>query len=398
MAYNVQFLKGTAEGYAALGTKDANTFYYTGSDLYLGEIKLSSAADLTAALTRLGTAEGDIDNLEAAVGTLDSLSTTAKSDLVSAINEVLGIANSAASSGAVTITTATTPTDGYLKTYVVSQYDKEVGKIDIPKDLVVESGSVVTNPDGQAEGTYIKLVITNQTDPIYINVKDLVDIYTAAKNATQIQLAVSANNEISATIVAGSVGTTELADSAVTTAKIADANVTLAKLSSTLQTSIGKADTAVQTVATGSTNGTVAVDGTDVAVKGLGSAAFVADSAFDTAGAASAVLGTASDAASANTVYGAKAYADSLGSNYEATGTAATKIAELDATVSQTASADNGNIAVTVVETDGKLTSVTASIASGTYDTSGAAATAESNAKAYTDTALTWGSFQDTPR
>jgi hypothetical protein len=393
MAYNVQFLKGTAANYAALTSKDPNTFYYVDSDLYLGEIKLSNAADLNAALTRLGVAETNIDNLESAVGTLDSLSTTAKSDLVTAINEIYSMAGDAASAGTVTLTTADTPTEGYLKTYVLSQYTKEIGKIDIPKDLVVESGTVVTDPEGQDKGTYIKLVIANQTDPIYINVKDLVDIYTAAKNATQIQLAVNVNNEISATIVAGSVGTTELADNAVTTAKIADANVTLAKLSSSLQASIGKADSAIQQIATGSTNGTIAVDGTDVAVKGLGSAAYKADTAFDVAGAASAVLGAVSDSSTANTVYGAKAYADSLGSNYDAKGTAADKIKELDATVSQTASADNGQIAISVVETDGKLTSVTASIASNTYDASGSAATALTNAKLYTDTALTWTTF-----
>lgn len=50
-----------------------------------------------------------------------------------------------------------------------------------------------------------------------------------------------------------------------------------------------KADSAVQTVATGSTNGTVAVDGTDVAVKGLGSAAYELKSAFEVAGAAKAL-------------------------------------------------------------------------------------------------------------
>jgi hypothetical protein len=47
-------------------------------------------------------------------------------------------------------------------------------------------------------------------------------------------------------------------------------------------------------------------------VYGLKSAAYVETSAFDAAGAASEVLGTASDDDSKNTVYGAKAYADSL--------------------------------------------------------------------------------------
>ena len=43
-----------------------------------------------------------------------------------------------------------------------------------------------------------------------------------------------------------------------------------------------KADSAVQTVVTGTTNGTIKVDGTDVAVKGLGSAAYTESTAYAT--------------------------------------------------------------------------------------------------------------------
>ena len=70
----------------------------------------------------------------------------------------------------------------------------------------------------------------------------------------------------------------------------------------------------VYTLVEGSTNGTVAFNGEDVAVHGLGSAAYTESSAYDAAGAASGVqttlTGTASDASSANTIYGAKKYAD----------------------------------------------------------------------------------------
>ena len=52
--YNVKFLKGTAESYRNLVTKDVNTFYYIGGkDLYLGEIKLSNAAEIEAAVNSL---------------------------------------------------------------------------------------------------------------------------------------------------------------------------------------------------------------------------------------------------------------------------------------------------------------------------------------------------------
>lgn len=87
----------------------------------------------------------------------------------------------------ITLTVAGEPTSGYLKTYVLSQGENEIGRIDIPKDLVVTEGSLVhgtwsgdtftEDPDG--EDTAIKLVIANQEEPVYINTKDLVDYYTA---------------------------------------------------------------------------------------------------------------------------------------------------------------------------------------------------------------------------
>ena len=59
------------------------------------------------------------------------------------------------------------------------------------------------------------------------------------------------------------------------------------------------------TLATGTTNGTVKFNGTEVAVAGLKSAAYQESSAFDSAGSASAVLGKSTDDAGAATVYGA---------------------------------------------------------------------------------------------
>jgi hypothetical protein len=168
--------------------------------------------------------------------------------LVGAINEVRAAVEVGGTGSQVTIDTSTT-TEGYLKTYTIKQGTTEVGKIDIPKDLVVASGEVVVDPDGQTAGTYVKLTIANQEAPVYINVADLVDAYTAQSSATQVQLAISGTNEISATIVAGSIGATELATNAVTTVKIADANVTAAKLADdakALFDTKGSADTALE--------------------------------------------------------------------------------------------------------------------------------------------------------
>ena len=176
------------------------------------------------------------------IGDVTTLKTTEKDSVVGAINEVSDAVATAVDGAKVTISTDAT-TEGYLKTYTIKQGETEVGKIDIAKDLVVTAGEVVVNPDGQSEGTYIKLTIANQEAPVYVNVKDLCDVYTAQASAAQIQLSISDTNEISATIVAGSVGTTELADGAVTTAKIADKNVTLAKLGSDVTVTLEQVET-----------------------------------------------------------------------------------------------------------------------------------------------------------
>lgn len=174
--------------------------------------------------------KSDVEDVDAKVGDVTKLNTTSKTDVVVAINEVKAAVAAGGEAGVIAIETETTTT-GALKSYTVKQGGTTIGVIDIPKDLVVVEGSVVVDPEGQEAGTYIKLVIANQDEPLYINVGTLVDIYKAKQNATQIQIAIDASTrEISATIVAGSVGTDELADDAVATVKIADANVTLAKL------------------------------------------------------------------------------------------------------------------------------------------------------------------------
>lgn len=90
----------------------------------------------------------------------------------------------------------------------------------------------------------------------------------------------------------------------------------------------------------GSTNGTVAFNGEDVPVHGLGSAAYTASTAYDAAGAAAGVqttlTGTASDASSANTIYGAKKYADEK------------------ATAAQTAAEGHADGLITALESDGQ--------------------------------------------
>lgn len=250
------------------------------------ELANGQVAANTAAITKLNgnnTTEGSVakqvkdakTEVESKIGTLADLDTSEKSDLVSAINEVRGAVSAGGTEAQITIETLTT-TEGMAKSYTIKQGSSTVGVIDIPKDMVVSSGIVETNPEEQEPGTYLVLTLANATsDKIYINVGTLVDIYTVQESAPKVQLSIS-GRKISASIVAGAVTATELASNAVTTVKIADGNVTKAKLESSVQTSLGKADTALQKedIVSGNENGTISVKGSDVAVKGLGSAAY----------------------------------------------------------------------------------------------------------------------------
>lgn len=91
----------------------------------------------------------------------------------------------------VTVTKLLTPTTGYIATYEVKQGGNSLGKIDIPKDYLVKSGTVktVTTANNPVNGyiigdKYIDFIINtvgnDGTDShMYINVKDLIDTYTA---------------------------------------------------------------------------------------------------------------------------------------------------------------------------------------------------------------------------
>lgn len=116
----------------------------------------------------------------------------------------------------------------YAKVYTIKQGGSQVGTINIPKDLVVSEGSVVTNPTGQPAGTYIKLIIANQTNPLYINVASLIEYVTSGSAAGDM------------------VYVTVDPDTHKVTATITNGTITKEKLDSKVQNSLGLADSAVQ--------------------------------------------------------------------------------------------------------------------------------------------------------
>ena len=346
MAQDVKFIRCTATAFASAEESDKTFYYLTDTNkLFLGSYELTTKDAVQTAVNLVNdSAKGneklyaEITKLEGSASTegsiaylLAALKTTIEGEVVNTLSaadnsvtiggtateRTVGVKISAKTGNNLSLQTGSgeeglyvnvpsqtdysisitesTPS-GVAKRYTVAQgasgSQTTIGTIDIPLDMVVEEGSVVDITynsedgklyDGQTDvtakikgegtasasdaGKYIKLIIANSSsDVLYIAAKDLVDVYTAEQNAAQVQLAIS-NNVISATIVAGSIGATEL--------------------DSTVNASLAKADSAIQSVAEGATNGTVAVDGTDVAVHGLGSAAYTASTAYDAAGSAS---------------------------------------------------------------------------------------------------------------
>lgn len=187
----------------------------------------------------------------------------------------------------------------YAAIYQLTKDGTPVGvDINIPKDMVVQSGQVVKNPAGQPAGTYIVLTLANATsDKLYINVDSLIEYVTGGTPADGII-------------------TTSVSDDFVLTATINNGTITKEKLVTAVQTSLGKADSALQKadITTGTANGNISVGGTDVPVAGLKDAAYATVASINTTakGYADAVLGTAADGADKNTVYGVKASVTAL--------------------------------------------------------------------------------------
>lgn len=125
--------------------------------------------------------------------------------------------------------TITNPaSDTYAQVYEFKQLNKTIGTINIPKDMVVKSGTVETKTTSGAwgeAGTYLHLILANAANSsIYINVGDLIEYVTTGSGENDaIQISISADHKVSASVKNGS--------------------ITLAMLASGVQTEISKAHT-----------------------------------------------------------------------------------------------------------------------------------------------------------
>lgn len=221
--------------------------------------------------------------------------------------------------------------------------------INIPKDLVVASGSVETFvtgklPEGVTEaGTYIQLNLANSAKPLYINVGSLIEYVTGGSGENDaIQINVSS-------------------DTHKVTASVKNGSLTKEMLAADVVASLGKADSAVQAVAAGDANGTIKVDDKEVAVTGLKDAAFATVESINAT--AQGYVNTAKAALEGNdatdtdkyaTIAGAKKYADKVART--AGDNASTALADEIAKLKNTDEAVNKQFVTAVTEVNGIVT------------------------------------------
>lgn len=136
-----------------------------------------------------------------------------------------GVGNSA-----ISISTSTT-SSGMLRSYTISQGGQSVGVIDIPKDYVNNIIGIVTKDGNNNDGVFLKVntAPTGADNPVYeyVDVSGLVEYITVGTQTSKpVQLTIDANHQITADIPAGAITSTHL--------------------STAVNTSLGKADTALQ--------------------------------------------------------------------------------------------------------------------------------------------------------
>lgn len=160
------------------------------------EAKDAIELEIDAVEANVATISGNVNTISADVQTISATTIpnlrTELSGLVSTEEtrakgeeKKLSDAIDALTTGSTVTLSSSTEDDSILKKYTIYQGGKSVGDINIPKDLVVTSGEVIkvtadAPVTGLEEGTYLKLTIANQEAPVYINVKDLVDVYSGS--------------------------------------------------------------------------------------------------------------------------------------------------------------------------------------------------------------------------
>lgn len=368
MAANVLFKVLTEAQWANLSTKDNGTFYRVqktggGEDFYQGSNKLNGAAgEIEAAIAALDTVSdvgiasktGKIVSIAAGISETDGIigagsgtaielagvaSTGNAEDLVydpttsgltatdaqSAIDEVVGgLGTAAAADVATTAIQESSTDDSLVSAAQVSAFvATEIAGLTGAMHFV----GVITRQTGETDAQAIARVVTSpESGDVVVmsdNAKEYVYDGTAWREVGDETEFVKKTTTIAGVDLEDNITATELR-TALNVADGAQANVieSVKVNGSALTPDANKAVDVL--IAEGSVDKAISVNGSSVAVHGLGSASLADTTDFDAAGAAAAVVGQSGDAASAQTVFGSKAYADSLAVNYDPAGSSAT--------------------------------------------------------------------------
>lgn len=282
------------------------------------------------------------------------------------------------------------------ETYTIKQGTTDVATINIAKDMVVSSGSVITATGEETDvptGTtlvtgkkYVRLVIKDSTDGknIYIAVDELYDDYSFT-DSSEIDFTES-NNDVTASIKTGSIAESKL-DSALQ-AKIAGARTVLVEIAQTDPAT--KHITVTKTTGTGSTP-----DSYTIAEHDIASAAALTQEISDRQSGDAALLGASTDASTANTIYGAKKGVEEAKAAAAEAKTVVNAKNSGHVTVSVDSTAADGHAVVTVSENDIASAALVGTLPSGATATtvvgyaaeiaSDEADAAETAAKSYAD-------------
>lgn len=369
---NFVYVPGEATA-AQIAQFDSNTIYFVAGanginpKIYKGTTLYANAGDLATLRSQIGSLPVDqeytdlIDYIDkqiaagdtAVVSSLANVATSGEAADVSvedtagnltatnvedALQELYNAIGSGGTDAAVTVSkTAGGANDSYSYRYTFYQGGSAItnGVIDIGKDMVATEGELVQptaqNPiiiDNQqvTSGTYIMMTIANG-EPFYIDVASLIE-YNSVSSTTEVTLT-DTSHTITATI--GEIAASKIVyreaddsdpehpitkqtvaqainalESAIGTGGNVDTKIStaIAALDANLDAVTDSSETDIEKVAV--MTGVTEVDGVITAVDSID---------VDQAGAATrakaAVIGQSGDIASANTIYGAKAYADS---------------------------------------------------------------------------------------
>lgn len=334
-----------------VGDNGDTAAYYDGTKFVYINKPTSVAADLTALTERVTTAEGKLDTIQgtgegsiskalsdanahadAKVQELaDGQVATNKSDIAALSTKVDGKADKATTLAGYGITDAYTSgqvdtkiTEAvanahHLKRAIVEALPA-VGKADADTIYMVKKTTgVAGNGEGNVYAEY--MLVNGKFEQIGDSAVDLTDYATKDEVSTAKQGAIdAAATDATTKADAAKTAAQKHADDAIAALDVKDSAIAGEYVSAVSETD-GKITVsrkklpAAATLVEGTANGTVKFNGTDVAVHGLKSAAFVDSTAFDQAGAAKGALTSAksyADTKKTEAVNEAKAYVEQL--------------------------------------------------------------------------------------